>query len=82
MNVLSGHIGILVPSLEEACARFEQLGVTFVKRPTDGQLQPMLLMAIFSHDCRTTAPLGMVIKKKERKQAPLAYNSSKTLQGC
>ncbi|CAG0896232.1 unnamed protein product [Darwinula stevensoni] len=36
-----GHIGILVPCLEKACARFEELGVTFVKRPTDGQLLPM-----------------------------------------
>ncbi|XP_052747848.1 lactoylglutathione lyase [Galleria mellonella] len=34
-----GHIGILVPDVEAACARFEQLGVKFIKRPQDGKMK-------------------------------------------
>lgn len=34
-----GHIGISVPDVGAACARFEQLGVTFVKRPHDGKMR-------------------------------------------
>ena len=34
-----GHIGITVPDVYEACARFERLGVTFVKRPDDGSMK-------------------------------------------
>lgn len=34
-----GHIGISVPDVGAACARFEQLGVTFVKRPQDGKMR-------------------------------------------
>ena len=33
-----GHIGFAVPSLEDACARFDELGVPFVKRPEDGKM--------------------------------------------
>lgn len=33
-----GHIGFAVPNLEAACARFEELGVSFVKRPQDGKM--------------------------------------------
>ena len=33
-----GHIGFAVPDLEAACARFEALGVSFVKRPQDGKM--------------------------------------------
>lgn len=33
-----GHIGFAVPNLDDACARFEALGVTFVKRPQDGKM--------------------------------------------
>ena len=33
-----GHIGFAVPDLEAACARFEELGVSFVKRPQDGKM--------------------------------------------
>lgn len=33
-----GHIGFAVPDLAAACARFETLGVTFVKRPEDGKM--------------------------------------------
>ena len=33
-----GHIGFAVPDLEAASARFEALGVSFVKRPQDGKM--------------------------------------------
>ncbi|KAG8287666.1 Lactoylglutathione lyase [Homalodisca vitripennis] len=31
-----GHIGLNVPDVDAACARFEKLGVSFKKRPEDG----------------------------------------------
>jgi len=34
-----GHIGINVPDVDEACQRFERLGVEFVKRPSDGAMK-------------------------------------------
>ena len=34
-----GHIGITVPDLEGACARFEEMGVTFKKKLTDGNMK-------------------------------------------
>ncbi|XP_050804599.1 lactoylglutathione lyase [Gopherus flavomarginatus] len=34
-----GHIGIAVPDVAEACKRFEELGVKFVKRPDDGKMK-------------------------------------------
>tara|TARA_R110000868_G_scaffold363729_1_gene626055 strand:- start:638 stop:1153 length:516 start_codon:yes stop_codon:yes gene_type:complete len=34
-----GHIGISVPNIEKACQRFEELGVTFKKRLTDGKMK-------------------------------------------
>ncbi|OPK10856.1 lactoylglutathione lyase [Pseudomonas sp. VI4.1] len=34
-----GHIGITVPDVYRACARFEELGVEFVKRPDDGKMK-------------------------------------------
>ena len=33
---LTGHIGLAVPDVGKACERFEKLGVTFVKKPSDG----------------------------------------------
>ena len=34
-----GHICVSVPDVEAACARFEQLGVAFQKRLTDGRMR-------------------------------------------
>jgi lactoylglutathione lyase len=34
-----GHLGISVPDVAAACARFETLGVTFKKRPSDGMMK-------------------------------------------
>ncbi|KDQ55723.1 hypothetical protein JAAARDRAFT_327959 [Jaapia argillacea MUCL 33604] len=34
-----GHIAITVPDIEKACARFEELGVNFKKRLTDGSMK-------------------------------------------
>lgn len=34
-----GHIGLSVPDVYEACKRFEELGVKFVKRPDDGNMK-------------------------------------------
>lgn len=34
-----GHLGISVPDVYAACARFDQLGVAFLKRPDDGRMK-------------------------------------------
>ncbi|MEL6686153.1 MAG: lactoylglutathione lyase [Pseudomonadota bacterium] len=34
-----GHIGLSVPDVEQACDRFEQMGVAFVKRPHEGSMK-------------------------------------------
>lgn len=34
----SGHIGVTVDDVYQACERFERLGVDFVKKPNDGKL--------------------------------------------
>lgn len=34
-----GHIGLSVPDVYEACRRFDELGVEFVKRPDDGRMK-------------------------------------------
>ncbi|XP_071785140.1 lactoylglutathione lyase-like [Asterias amurensis] len=34
-----GHIGISVPDVEAACKRFDELGVNFIKKPTDGKMK-------------------------------------------
>nr|XP_033793307.1 lactoylglutathione lyase [Geotrypetes seraphini] len=34
-----GHIGLAVPDVHAACKRFEELGVTFVKKPDEGKMK-------------------------------------------
>lgn len=34
-----GHIGFAVPDVDAACARFEDLGVAFVKKPAEGKMK-------------------------------------------
>ncbi len=33
-----GHLGVSVPDVHAACARFEELDVSFVKRPNEGKM--------------------------------------------
>ena len=33
-----GHIAVIVDDLEKACQRFTELGVRFIKRPSDGKI--------------------------------------------
>ena len=40
-----GHICITVPDLEAACARFDAMGVRFVKRPEDGAMRGLAFVA-------------------------------------
>ncbi|KAJ2785204.1 Lactoylglutathione lyase [Coemansia javaensis] len=40
-----GHIAITVDDLDAACARFDSLGVKFIKRPTDGRMRHIAFIA-------------------------------------
>ena len=37
LKYILGHIGMVVPDVEKACERFEELGVQFVKKPNAGE---------------------------------------------
>lgn len=34
-----GHISLLVPDLDQACERFEEMGVEFIKKPNGGRMK-------------------------------------------
>ncbi len=34
-----GHIGFAVPNIDDACARFEAMDVTFIKKPNEGKMK-------------------------------------------
>lgn len=38
---LTGHIGIAVPDVHAACELFKEQGVTFVKKPDDGETRAL-----------------------------------------
>lgn len=40
-----GHLGISVPDVNEACARFEELDVRFIKRPDEGRMSGIAFIA-------------------------------------
>lgn len=40
-----GHFGISVPDVTAACARFEELGVRFIKRPDEGTMKDIAFIA-------------------------------------
>jgi lactoylglutathione lyase len=40
-----GHICVSVDNIEKACERFEQLGVTFIKKLKDGKMHNIAFMA-------------------------------------
>ena len=57
-----GHVGLSVPDVDKACARFEELGVEFVKRPVEGSptspYTSMKLLLIFVIAVRKVSPVA------------------------
>ena len=49
-----GHIAITVDDIEKACARLEQLNVTFKKRPSDGTMKDIAF--VLDPDGRVLSP--------------------------
>lgn len=50
---LIGHIGIAVPDVHVACKLFEEQGVSFVKKPDDGEIVRSICRIIITQ-CDTT----------------------------
>jgi lactoylglutathione lyase len=40
-----GHIAIFVDDLEKSCKRFEELGVKFLKKPSEGRMKTIAFIA-------------------------------------
>ena len=39
INSKTGHIGVSVPDVDDACRFFASMGVEFVKKPEDGKMK-------------------------------------------
>lgn len=61
-----GHLGISVPDVDAACARFEALGIEFVKRPNDGKMKGIAFKDPDGYWIEILSPAGMTALLAER----------------